>query len=241
MQDQLGGLWVYLAASPLFALVLTLVVYETASVLYERSRRFPPAHPVLMSIVVIIVLLRALHIPYHQYFEGAQFIHFLLGPAVVALAVPIYASLTLIRRSAMVILAALLAGSVTAVVSGVAIAWMLGAPNELLRSLAAKSVTAPVAMGISEKIGGLPALTAALTILTGLAGAVLAPIIFGRMRDVDWRGAGLAIGTTAHGIGTARALAFNETAGAFASLAMGLNAALTAVYLPVLAVLLPHR
>ncbi len=129
-------------------------------------------------------------------------------------------------------------GSLTAVLSAVAIAWLLGASRATLLSLAPKSVTTPVAMGIAEQIGGLPSLTAVLVILSGITGAVLGTYTLNLVRVKDWRARGIAMGVASHGIGTARAFTVNEVAGAFSSLAMGLNALATAVLVPVLLALL---
>lgn len=188
--------------------------------------------------LLLVSLLLASDTPYSRYFEGAQFVHFMLGPATVALAVPLYRQFHHVRRSAIAIGVALLCGSLTAVISAVGIAWLLGASRETLLSLAPKSVTTPVAMGIAEQIGGLPSLTAVLVILSGITGAVLGTYTLNLVRVKDWRARGIAMGVASHGIGTARAFTVNEVAGAFSSLAMGLNALATAVLVPLLMALL---
>ena len=160
--------------------------------------------------------------------------HFLLGPATVALAVPPYRNFQAVRRSAAQVVAAVVGGSAVAAASAVATAWLLGASRETLLSLAPKSATTPVAMAVAERIGDLPSLTAVLVILTGIVGATLGSWPLNAVRVRDWRARGLAMGVASHGIGTARALTVNDTAGAFASLAMGLNALATAVLLPLL-------
>jgi predicted murein hydrolase (TIGR00659 family) len=170
--------------------------------------------------------------PYQTYFAGAQFVHFMLGPATVALALPLYANRAQIRRALLPMLAALGAGSVTAIVSALWIARALGVEGPVWLSLAPKSTTAPVAIGIAEQLGGLPTLTAALVILTGIIGAVIVTPLMRLMRIRDWRARGFAVGVAAHGIGTARAFQVNDTAGAFAGIGMGLNALLTAILAP---------
>jgi predicted murein hydrolase (TIGR00659 family) len=232
MSAPLEQVWVYLAASPLAALTLTLVAYQAGFALYRKCGFHPLANPVLIAVVLIASLLLAGGIDYATYFDGAQFVHFLLGPATVALAIPLYRQLARVRRSALAILVSLLAGSAFAAVSAVGIAAALGASPETLASLAPKSVTAPVAMGISREIGGLPSLTAVMVILTGILGAALGPLVLDLVRVRDWRARGFAIGVAAHGIGTSRALLVNETAGAFSGLAMGLNAIATAILVP---------
>jgi predicted murein hydrolase (TIGR00659 family) len=230
--QHIGAIWVYLETAPLLWLTVTIGAYLLASALYHRSGSFPLLHPVLVSVVAIVALLTATHVSYERYFEGAQFVHFLLGPATVALAVPLYRNLGRVRRALVPIVVAIAAGSLAAAVSGVAIARWLGCAPDVVRSIAPKSVTTPVAMAISEQLGGLPSLTAALVIVTGIIGAVLAVPLFSLLRVRDERARGLALGTAAHGIGTARALQESETAGAFAGLAMGINALLSALALP---------
>jgi predicted murein hydrolase (TIGR00659 family) len=195
----------------------------------------PLANPVAISVAVLVALLWFTDTPYPTYFEGAQFVHFLLGPATVALAVPLYANLATLKKNALPLAGALLAGSATAAVSAVGIGWALGASRETLLSLAPKSVTTPIAMGIAEKLGGLPSLTAVLVVCTGILGAVLARGTLNLLRIEDHAVRGFAVGVAAHGIGTARAFQVSETMGAFAGLAMGLNGLASAFLFPLLA------
>ena len=232
MTTELERIWVYLSASPLLALTLTLVAYQFGIWLHLKSGRNPLVNPVLLAVIAIVTLLSLSGTSYSTYFEGAQFVHFLLGPATVALAVPLYQQLHLVRRSATAILVAVLCGSITAGISAVGISWALGASRETVLSLAPKSATTPVAMGVSEQIGGLPSLTAVAVILTGILGAMAGQGVLRLMKIQDDRAIGVAIGVTAHGIGTARALQTRTVAGAFSGLAMGLNAIATAVLIP---------
>lgn len=234
MTDQLQEIWVYLAARPLTALTLTLGVWLAAQALFRRSGGHPLCHPVLVSVAGLAGLLLVTGTPYDTYFDGAQFIHFLLGPATVALAVPLYRQLPQIRRQARALAVALVTGSLTAAGTTLALAAALGAGAGTLASLAPKSVTTPVAMGIAEGLGGLPSLAAVAVILTGILGAVVGPWLLDRVGVGDPAARGVAIGVAAHGIGTARALQESERAGAFAGLAMGLNALATAILLPAL-------
>jgi predicted murein hydrolase (TIGR00659 family) len=224
--------WVYLSVSPLFHLTLTLLAFQLASWVFEKAGRNPLLNPVLGAVVLVVAVLMLTGTDYATYFEGAQFVHFLLGPATVALAVPLYRQLDKVRQSSLAILASVLTGSLTAALSAIFIAWLMGSSEEVLASLAPKSVTAPVAMAIAEKLGGWPSLAAAVVILTGVTGAMLGPMLLNLIGVKDWRARGLALGTASHGIGTARALQVNEVAGAFAGLAMGLNALATALFLP---------
>lgn len=224
--------WVYLSASPLLFLTLTLAAFQAGSWIYERSGHKPFLNPVMTAVILLVAILALTKTPYPAYFEGAQFVHFLLGPATVALAIPLYRQFDRVRRSALALAVSLLCGSLTAIGTAVGLGWLLGASRATLLSLAPKSVTAPVAMGITEQLGGLPSLTAVLVILTGILGAVIGPMVLNLLRIRDWRARGLALGTASHGIGTARALQVNELAGAFSGLAMGLNALATAILLP---------
>lgn len=233
MTGKLGDIWVYLSASPLLGLTITLVVYQAAYWVYAKARFHPLLNPVALSVLVLVGLLKATDTEYATYFDGAQFVHFLLGPATVALAVPLYAQLPKLKAQALPLLGALAVGSIVAVASAVGIAWALGASRTTLLSIAPKSVTAPIAMGITEKLGGLPSLTAVLVVSTGIIGAVVGKYVLDALRIRDWSVRGFAVGLAAHGIGTARAFQVSEEAGAFAGLAMGLNGLATAALFPV--------
>ncbi len=232
---RLTDIWVYLATTPLLGLTITLVAYVAGDWLYRRANMNPLLNPVLLAVLALMALLLATGTPYPAYFEGAQFVHFLLGPATVALAAPLYFNLGKLKRIWLPLLGGLVAGSLTAAASAVGIAWLFGASKLTLLSLAPKSVTAPVAMGIAEKLGGLPSLTAILVVSTGILGAVLGPVVLNLLRVRDQATRGFALGVTSHGIGTARAFQESEQAGAFSGLAMGLNALVTALLLPLLA------
>lgn len=234
MSTQLSEIWVYLSASPLLGLTATLIAYQAAWWVSKRLKSHPLANPVLLAVIILSALLSLGGIPYQRYFEGAQFVHFLLGPATVALAIPLYAQFGRVKAMALPISAGLLAGSVAAIASALLIAYWLGGTPATVASLAPKSVTTPIAMGISERIGGLPSLTAVLVILTGILGAVSAPALFRLFRVRDVAIQGFAMGVASHGIGTARAFQINEQMGAFAALAMGLNGLLTALLVPAL-------
>jgi predicted murein hydrolase (TIGR00659 family) len=235
---KLADVWVYLSATPLLWLTVTLVVYQAAYWLYKRAGFHPLANPVAISIAVLVIVLKVSETPYQTYFDGAQFVHFLLGPATVALAIPLFAQFDKLRRAWLPILGGLAVGSLTAIVSAVGIAWMLGASPVTLISLAPKSVTTPIAMGIAERLGGLPSLTAVLVVSTGIVGAVSAKYVLDALRIRDHAVRGFSVGVAAHGIGTARAFQLSEEAGAFAGLGMGLNGLATALIFPMLVWLL---
>jgi predicted murein hydrolase (TIGR00659 family) len=239
MKPQIAELWVYLAATPLLGLTATLIAYQIGYALHQRAGLNPVVNPVVIAVLLLIALLLATGTSYATYFSGAQFVHFLLGPATVALAVPLYEQRAVVKRLALPLSIMLVVAVVTAIVSAVGLAWLLGVSRESLLSLAPKSVTTPVAMGISERIGGIPTLTAVLVILTGMTGAMLARPVLLALGVTDERVRGFTVGAAAHGIGTARAFQVSETMGAFAGLAMGLSALLTAFLAPLL-LRIPH-
>jgi predicted murein hydrolase (TIGR00659 family) len=209
-----------------------LIAYAIADRASAAAGRHPLANPVLIAVAILAALLVATGTPYPRYFEGAQFVHFLLGPATVALAVPLHQNWPQVRRAVLPIIAALVAGGVTAVGSAIAIASAFGLPPDIIAALAPKSVTAAIAMGIAREIGGEPSLTAALVISTGILGAVMVTPIMTWAAISDWRARGFAAGVASHGIGTARAFQVNPVAGAFAGIAMGLNGLFTALIAP---------
>ena len=228
------ALWVYLTEGPLLWLTVTLAAYALADWASSRAGRHPLVNPVLISVALVGGLLLASGTDYATYFDGAQFIHFLLGPATVALALPLWEHRALVARSALPMLAALVAGSVTAAVSALGVAWAFGASDGVLVAIAPKSVTAGVAMSITESSGGDPALTAVLVILTGMIGALVVTPLMNALRIRDYRARGFAVGLASHGIGTARAFQVDPVAGTFAGIAIGLNAVMTALIVPVL-------
>ena len=227
-------LWVYLQATPLFWLTATLGAYLIADRIALAARRHPVVNPVAIAIALVGTLLALTGTGYQTYFNGAQFVHFLLGPATVALAVPLYRNLELVKRNLLPMLAALIVGALVAIVSALIVARALGAPRAVLVSLAPKSVTAGVAMAVSETLGGAPPLTAVLVIATGILGAIMVTPLMNALKIRDYAARGFAVGLASHGIGTARAFAVDPIAGVFAGIAMGLNAVVTPAIIPAL-------
>lgn len=236
--NEVVALWVFLSREPLLWLTLTLAVYVAADALSAASGRHPLANPVLLSILAIGGVLLAADVRFESYFAGAQFIHFLLGPATIALAVPLMRQRDRILRLLAPIAIALLAGSITAIAGTIGLAALFGLEPGLVLALAPKSATAAIAMGIGERIGAEAALAAVLAILTGILGAVVATPLLALLRIRDRAAGGFAIGLAAHGIGTARAFQIDPLAGAFAGIALGLNGLATSILLPVLLPLL---
>jgi putative effector of murein hydrolase len=226
-------IWVYLSGDPLFALIITLATYQLGYLLYVRAKRHPLVNPVAIAVILTCLIIDALDMPYEKYFEGAQFVHFLLGTATVALAVPIYHGFKRMQGKIFHIWVALTAGSTVSIVSAVAINKLMGASDNIVGSMYAKSVTAPIAMGIAERLSVSPTLTAVFTVITGMLGAILAPYILNGIKVHQWWIRGTAIGVGAHGLGITRAFSVNEEAGIYASMAMGLNGVISAIGLPI--------
>ncbi len=234
MTPDIAQVWVYLQTAPLLWLTATFGAYLLGAQAQGWAKGAPWVSPVLIAVALLIAALSVTGVSYMTYFDGAQFIHFLLGPTTVALAIPLWRNRQMVRRAWKAMAGALVAGSLTAIVSTLAIGWAMGASPLTLASLAPKSVTTPIAMGISEKIGGLPSLTAAAVIATGILGSMVVTPLFNAFGLTDWRARGFAAGVAAHGIGTARAFQVNEVAGAFAGVALALNGLVTALLAPAL-------
>ena len=231
-EQKLYSIWIYLQAEPLFWLTLTIGSYLIADFIYRKSNLFPLFNPVAISVLIVSLILIFFNIQYERYFEGAKFIHFLLGPATVALAVPIYKKWDLIVSNSKAIFISLLIGSVFAILVTYLLSLYFELPKELILSLLPRSVTAPIAMGISEIIGGIPSLTAIITLITGVIGASLGIFVFDLMKLKNMDARGFSLGLASHGIGTARAMSKNKDAGVFAAVGMGLSGLVTSILVP---------
>lgn len=224
-----------LQVQPLLFLTLTVAVFVMACWIHQRTRAHPLANPVLISVCLLILVMAATRTPYERYFEGAQFIHFLLGPATVALAIPMFRHIGKIRAAIVPITTGIVAGSIAGLALIGAASWVFAADPALTASLATKSVTAPVAMAIAPYTGAIPSLAAIMAVLAGMIGAAFGPTLLDRLGVKDPVARGLAMGTASHGQGTARILQENEEAGALAGIAMGLTALAMATVMPLLA------
>lgn len=222
----------YIAGLPITWLLATLLAYRLALVVHQRSGHSAWLHPVAVATLMLVIVLLLGGIDYATYFEGGRYIHILLGPATVALAVPLYHQLARLRRDWLALLAGALLGSAVAVAGAMLLAWGLGASQATVISMAAKSVTMPIAIGLTEKLGGVVSLTSALVMLTGILGGAITQPLLVLMRIREAHITGFTLGVVAHGIGTARALQGGQEMGAFAGLAMGLAGLLTAVLVP---------
>jgi predicted murein hydrolase (TIGR00659 family) len=225
--------WAWLTSSPLLGLTLTLAAYAVGRWAHRRTGN-PLLQPVLVAIVLVGAVLLIADVPYRDYLAGGSYVSFWLGPATVALALPLHHEWHLVRRAALPVLTGVVAGAVVSICSAVLVTRLAGAGQTLQLTMAPKAATTPVSIALSDQIGGIPALTAVLTIIAGIIGAVTGPWILDRLRIRDPRARGIALGAASHGIGTSRALHESRTEGAFSALSMALTALATSVLVPLL-------
>ncbi len=238
MNAEISALWVYLSATPLLHLTVTILVFILSTRINRLAGGTPLLHPVVLAMATLILFLLLTGTSYDTYFEGAQFIHFLLGPAIVALAVPLYEHLEKVKRMLLPIVVACVAGAGAAALSAMGIAMLMDGHSQTVLSLAPKSVTSPIAMGIAEEIGGLPSLAAGLVLITGVIGCLIAAPVFRLLRVSDPMVKGFSLGLSAHGFGTVYALEISPLAGALAGLGIGLTGLVSAFLVPLLVSLL---
>ncbi len=224
--------------SPLTGVFVTLLAYKLAVLFNRRCKGHPLSNPVLIGVLLLLTWLLATGTGYRDYMKGGIMVQMLLGPATVALAVPLYGNLSRLKRAAGPLAMTIVFGGLVGIVSAVGVGWLLQLPQQVLLSLTTRAVTTPIAMSVSQGIGGIPELSAMFVILSGIFGAVIVKPLFGLLGLRDDMVLGIATGLSAHGIGTARVFQLSETAGAFAGLAMGLNGVVTAILVPLLAPLL---
>lgn len=227
-----------LLTSPVFLVLLTLAAYRLGREVRARTGGHALAQPVLVAIVVIGVVLAVADVDYADYRSGTELIAFWLGPATVALAVPLHRNVHRLKGFVVPMLVAIPVGAAASISLGYGVVRLLGGGEELALTMAPKAATTPVSIALSEEIGGLPPLTAVLTIVVGIVGAVAGPAVLTLLRVREPRARGLAMGAVSHGVGTSRSLHDNETEGAFSGLAMGLTALVTSLILPLLLLLL---
>ena len=226
------------ARSPLGLLAVTLVGYQLGRWVQERTGGHAAAQPVLVAVAVVGAAITLLDVDYPSYRSATELIAFWLGPATVALAIPLHRQADRLKGFAVPMLVAVTVGAVVSITSAVLLARARGADEELERTLAPKAATTPVAIAVTESLGGIPPLAAVLVILIGIVGAVIGPSTLNLLRVRDRRARGLAIGAVSHGVGASRMLREDETEGAFAGLAMGLTALAISLLVPVLALVL---
>lgn len=229
--------WQAVIHHPLFGVAITLAAFQLSYAAYDKTR-WVFLQPVLLSMLLVIGVLLACGLGYEEYRGSAQLLTVMLGPATVALAVPLYLNLRRIRELFGPIMITLLLGGITATALGMALAWGFGADRMILMTLAPKSVTSPIAMLVAEQIGGIVALAAVFVMITGILGAIFGPELLRRFGVHHPAARGMALGLTSHAVGTAQALQESDECGAFAALAMSLMGVMTAVLLPLVVALL---
>lgn len=219
--------------SPLFSITMTISIFYFSSIVYKRISIII-FNPFVISIGFIIVFLKMNSIEYSTYNDGGKLLSFFLGPSVVALGIPLYTQFDEIKKRSKALLISIIPGAITGIVSATLTIKLMGGSQQLIASFAPKSVTTPIAIGISENIGGIPSLTAALVVFTGVTGAVAGPAFLKIIGVTSKTAFGLAMGSAAHGIGTARAIEEGELEGAVSGLAICLNGIATAILTPLL-------
>lgn len=222
-----------LISSPLFSITLTITLFYYSTVLYKKCHIII-FNPFIISITFIVSFLNFTNIDYQTYNEGGKYISFFLGPSVVALGIPLYAQFDELKRKGKALLISIVSGSITGITSASISIKLIGGSDELIASFAPKSVTTPIAMGISENIGGIPSLTAVLVVFTGIIGAIAGPAFLKLIGIKSKTAFGLAMGAASHGIGTARAVEEGEMEGAISGLAICLNGIATAILTPLI-------
>lgn len=226
-----------LVHSEIFDLALVVGTYIAATILYKKTR-LSLLHPLLTSIFVIIVILEMLDIEYESFKQGSHLIHFMLGPSVVALGYVLFEQMKYLKGNVVSILTSVFVGAIVGIISVIAIGKLMGADQSLIATLQPKSVTTPIAMGISEKNGGIPSLTAVIVVAVGIFGSIVGPAVM-KVLGIESRIAkGLALGASSHGVGTAAAIQIGAVEGALSGLAIGLMGIMTAILVPVISYLL---
>ncbi|SDU28455.1 TIGR00659 family protein [Pseudomonas pohangensis] len=232
MSPDIQAAWQAVIHHPLFGIGLTLATYQLALAVYERTR-WPIFQPVLLAMLMVIGILHLFAIDVREYLNFTGIFVLLLGPVIVALAVPLYINLRHIRQLLKPVLQTLLIAGLIATLMGSGLAWLFGASEEMQRTLLTKSVTSPFSILLADKVHGIPALAAIFSILTGVIGAIVGPSLLQRINVRHPAAIGMAMGLTSHAVGTARALQEGEQCGGFAALGMSLIGVATAVLLPV--------
>lgn len=226
-----------LVHSEIFDLALVIGTYIAATLLYKKTH-LSLLHPLLTSIFVIIVILEMLDIKYESFQQGSHLIHFMLGPSVVALGYVLFEQMKYLKGNVVSILTSVFIGAIVGIISVIAIGKLMGADQSLIATLQPKSVTTPIAMGISEKNGGIPSLTAVIVVAVGIFGSIVGPVVM-KVLGIESRIAkGLALGASSHGVGTAAAIQLGAVEGALSGLAIGLMGIMTAILVPVISYIL---
>lgn len=223
----------HLLNSEIFILSLVIGVYLGAVWLFKKTK-LKLLHPLLISIPVLAGITHVLGISYESFEKGSRILNFLLGPTVVVLGYLLYEQIAQLKTNAVSIITSIFAGCLTGIFSVIFIARYFGADPALIASLEPKSVTTPIAMSIAERSGGTPSIVAVVVIVVGIFGGITGPFILERLGIKSRVARGLALGSAAHGLGTARAMELGAIEGAVSGLAIGVMGIMTAILVPVI-------
>jgi len=216
----------------LFGIVLSLAAFEIGLYIYRKTN-IPLFNPLLIAIGIVVAFLLAFNIDFDTYNQGGKFINMFLGPATVILAVPLYKQLSLLKKNFIPIIIGITIGCLVSVLSIMVLARLFNLNNELIISLLPKSVTTPIGIEISNTLGGITGVTVLAVVITGITGAIIAPIVCKVFRITDPVARGIGIGTASHAVGTSKALEMGETEGAMSSLSIGIAGLITVVIAPI--------
>lgn len=230
----INAVFEYINSTPLTWIILTLASFKLGIMVYEKFNKHTLLQPIVIAYIIIMSVILYTNTSYEQYFESVKIIHFFLGPATVALALPLYNNLKYIKQLFIPIMITLVTAGTFSIVIAVFLLWILDAQLATILSMTTKSITAPIAIITSEQIGAIPSLAVGFVIITGIIGALLGTMIFKIVKVKHETSKGFALGLISHGIGTARAVEIGEKAAAFSALAMGLSGIFTAIFLPLI-------
>ncbi|MCK8058443.1 MULTISPECIES: LrgB family protein [unclassified Fusibacter] len=223
--------------SAYFGIVVSLIAYEIGLFIYKKIR-IPLLNPLLISIVFIIVVLKTLSIDFAVYNKGASMISFFLGPATIALSIPLYSNLNLLKQNFLPIIGGIFAGCISSISSVLILSKWFGLSELITLSFIPKSVTTPIGMELSSQLGGNAALTIGMIVTTGITGAVIGPTVFKLFGIKDHVSVGIAMGTASHAIGTSKAMELGKTQGAFSGLAIGISGLITVLIVLIRSIIL---
>lgn len=218
----------FLTGSVFFGAVISLVGYE-AGLLLKKKFRMAVFNPLLIAVICVMVVLLVFDVDYDSYNEGGKYLSYLLTPATVCLAVPLYEQLSLLRKNLKAVAAGIISGTLASMFSVFLLSLLFGLNHQEYVTLLPKSITTAIGMGVSEELGGIVTITVAVIVITGVLGAILAELVFKVFRIQEPVARGLALGTSAHAIGTSKAMEFGMVEGAMSSLAIAVAGLLTVV------------
>lgn len=222
----------FLTSNMFFGIFISLVAYEIGQMIYKKTK-LPIFNPLLVAIVLVILFLKVFNIDFETYNQGGQFINMFLGPATVILAVPLYKQLSLLKKNFIPIIVGITVGCFISVLSIILLSKGFGLDNNIIISLLPKSVTTPIGIEISNSLGGVTGVTVLAIVITGITGAIIAPVVCKIFRITNPVARGIGIGTASHAVGTSKALEIGETEGAMSSLSIGIAGLITVVIAPV--------